>query len=119
MPSFSIALTGLDANSVALNSIGNNLANLNTTAFKDQTTQFSSLFYQSIGNSGSGNALQVGIGTQVSGTDTNFSQGSLASTSSSTDMAINGNGFFVVNQGVSALDAATGATTGNSTSPVS
>jgi len=99
MPSFSIALTGLNANSVALNSIGNNLANLNTTAFKDQTTQFSSLFYQSIGNSGSGNALQVGIGTQVSGTDTNFSQGSLASTSSSTDMAINGNGFFVVNQG--------------------
>lgn len=99
MPSFSIALTGLDANSVALNTIGNNLANLNTTAFKDQTTTFSSLFYQNIGNSGSGNALQVGLGTQVSGTDTNFGQGSLVTTSSSTDMALNGSGFFVVNDG--------------------
>lgn len=99
MPSFSIALTGLDANSVALNTIGNNLANLETTSFKDQTTSFSSLFYQSIGNSGSGNALQVGIGTQVAGTETDYSQGSLASTSSSTDMAINGNGFFVVDDG--------------------
>src|SRR5665213_45622 len=87
MPSFSVALTGLDANSVSLNTIGNNLANLNTTAFKNQTTSFSSLFYQNIGNSGSGNALQVGLGTQVSGTDTNFSQGSLATTSKSTDMA--------------------------------
>jgi flagellar hook protein FlgE len=99
MPSFSIALTGLDANSVALNTIGNNLANLNTTAFKDQTTSFSSLFYQNIGNSGSGNALQVGLGTQVAGTDTDFSQGSLATTSNSTDMAINGSGFFVVDDG--------------------
>jgi flagellar hook protein FlgE len=98
MPSFSIALTGLEANSVALDTIGNNLANLNTTAFKDQTTSFSSLFYQNIGNTGSGNALQVGLGTQVAGTDTNFSQGSLSTTTNSTDMALNGNGFFVVNQ---------------------
>ena len=69
MPSFSIALTGLDANSVALDTIGNNLANLNTTAFKDQTTTFSELFYQNIGSTGSGNALQVGLGTQVAGTE--------------------------------------------------
>ena len=67
MPSFSIALTGLEANSVALDTIGNNLANLNTTAFKGQTTSFSDLFYQNIGNTGSGDALQVGLGTQVSG----------------------------------------------------
>lgn len=99
MPSFSIALTGLEANSVALNTIGNNLANLNTTAFKDQTTSFSSLFYQNIGNTGSGNALQVGLGTQVAGTSTNFSQGSLSTTTNSTDIALNGSGFFVVNQG--------------------
>lgn len=99
MPSFSIALTGLEANSVALNTIGNNLSNLNTTAFKDQTTSFSDLFYQNIGNTGSGNALQVGLGTQVAGTDTNFSQGSLSTTTNSTDMALNGSGFFVVDQG--------------------
>jgi flagellar hook protein FlgE len=99
MPSFSIALTGLEANSVALNTIGNNLANLNTTAFKDQTTSFSDLFYQNIGNTGSGNALQVGLGTQVAGTDTDFSQGSLSTTTTSTNMALNGSGFFVVDQG--------------------
>jgi flagellar hook protein FlgE len=99
MPSFSIALTGLEANSVALNTIGNNLANLNTTAFKEQTTSFSSLFYQNIGNTGSGNALQVGLGTQVAGTDTNFSQGSLSTTTNSTDMALNGSGFFVLDSG--------------------
>jgi flagellar hook protein FlgE len=99
MPSFSIALTGLEANSVALDTIGNNLANLNTTAFKDQTTSFSDLFYQNIGNTGSGNALQVGLGTQVAGTDTDFSQGSLSTTTNSTDMALNGSGFFVVDQG--------------------
>ncbi len=98
MPSFSIALTGLEANSVALNTIGNNLANLNTTAFKDQSTSFSDLFYQNIGNTGSGDALQVGLGTQVAGIDTDFSQGSLSTTTSSTDMALNGSGFFVVNQ---------------------
>lgn len=99
MPSFSIALTGLEANSVALDTIGNNLANLNTTAFKDQSTSFSDLFYQNIGNTGSGDALQVGLGTQVAGTATDFSQGSLSTTTTSTDMALNGNGFFVVDQG--------------------
>jgi len=99
MPSFSIALTGLEANSIALDTIGNNLANLNTTAFKDQTTSFSDLFYQNIGSTGSGNALQVGLGTQVSGTNTDFSQGSLSTTTNSTDMALNGSGFFVVDQG--------------------
>jgi len=98
MPSFSIALTGLEANSVALDTIGNNLANLNTTAFKDQTASFSDLFYQNIGNTGSGNALQVGLGTQVAGTNTDFSQGSLSTTTDSTDMALNGSGFFVVDQ---------------------
>ena len=98
MPSFSIALTGLEANSVALDTIGNNLSNLNTTAFKDQTTSFSDLFYQNIGSTGSGDALQVGLGTQVAGTNTDFSQGSLTTTTNSTDMALNGSGFFVVNQ---------------------
>lgn len=99
MPSFSIALTGLEANSVALDTIGNNLANLNTTAFKDQTTSFSDLFYQNIGSTGSGNALQMGLGTQVAGTETDYSQGSLSTTTNSTDMALNGSGFFVVDQG--------------------
>jgi len=99
MPSFSIALTGLEANSVAMDTIGNNLANLNTTAFKEQTTSFADLFYQTIGTSGSNNALQVGLGTRVAGTDSDFTQGSLATTTNSTDMAVNGTGFFVAQQG--------------------
>jgi flagellar hook protein FlgE len=107
MPSFSIALTGLEANGVALNTIGNNLANLNTTAFKDQTTTFSSLFYQNFGSTGSGNDLQVGLGTQVAGTNTDFTQGSTTTTTNSTDMALNGNGFFVLdNQGTQQLTRA-------------
>jgi len=104
MPSFSIALTGLEANSVALNTIGNNLANLNTTAFKKQTANFADLYYQTLGSSGANSPLQVGIGTKVSSIDTNFSQGNLNTTSNATDMAINGNGFFVVqNQGTQEL----------------
>ena len=93
MPNFSIALTGLQADSVALNTIGNNLANLNTTAFKQQTTTFEDLFYQHIGANGSSDALQVGVGTKVSGTASDFSQGSLVTSAAATDMALDGNGF--------------------------
>jgi flagellar hook protein FlgE len=99
MPNFSIALTGLQADTVSLNTIGNNLSNLNTTAFKAQSTTFSDLFYQHIGTAGSGDALQVGVGTRVSGTATNYTQGSLSTTQNSTDMALSGAGFFLVQRG--------------------
>ena len=100
MGSFSIALTGLQADSVALNTIGNNLANINSTAYKGQSTTFEDLFYQQIGESGSGDAIQVGLGTKVSGTATNYLQGTLSTTQGNpADMALNGNGFFVVQQG--------------------
>ena len=78
MGSFSIALTGLRAQSAALNTIGNNLANLNTTAFKKQTATFADLFYQQTGTSGSGDALQQGLGTRVSSTMTSFHARGLA-----------------------------------------
>ena len=61
MGNFSIALSGLQADSVALNTIGVNLANLNTTAYKAQATSFADLLYQQIGESGSGEAIQVGV----------------------------------------------------------
>lgn len=99
MGSFSIALTGLRAQGVALNTIGNNLANLNTTAFKDQTTTFSDLFYQQIGMAGSGDQLQQGLGVRVSGTQSNFGQGTIQTTNNATDLAIEGDGFFIVKQG--------------------
>ncbi|HUB17872.1 MAG TPA: flagellar hook-basal body complex protein [Acidobacteriaceae bacterium] len=99
MSSFSIPLTGLEASSKALNTIANNLSNMNTTAFKSQDVTFSDLFYQQIGSNGAGDPLQVGAGTQVDATETDFSQGSINETGNATDVALNGNGFFVVENG--------------------
>jgi flagellar hook protein FlgE len=96
MPSFATALTGLESNNTALNTIANNLANMSTVGYKDQTDQFSTLFYQQL-NGGVNGGVQVGVGTQVSTTETDFSNGSPTPTAQSTDMALQGNGFFVVN----------------------
>jgi len=99
MASFSIPLTGLQADSTALNTIANDLSNMNTTAFKAQTTNFSDLFYQQIGNTGSGDPIQVGAGVQVASNSTAYTQGTINSTGNSTDVALNGSGFFVVSNG--------------------
>lgn len=96
MASFYIPLTGLNSDSTALNTIANDLSNMNTTGFKSQTVNFSDLFYQQIGATGSGDPIEVGAGTQVSSIETNFSAGSPDSTSVDTDVALQGNGFFVV-----------------------
>jgi flagellar hook protein FlgE len=100
MGNFSIALSGLEADSTALNTIGNNLTNLNTTAYKGETTSFEDLFYQQIGQSGSGVAIQVGAGTKVSGITTDFSEGTILPDAdiNTADMALDGNGFFMVEQ---------------------
>jgi flagellar hook protein FlgE len=95
MPNFSIPLSGLSADSTALNTIGNNLSNLNTTAFKGQTTEFENLFYQQFGSNGAGDAIQVGVGTQVQATTINFGQGSINPTGDAANMALTGNGFFI------------------------
>ena len=99
MASFYIPLTGLKSDSTALNTIANDLANMNTTAFKTQSTNFSDLFYQQIGSTGSGDPIQVGAGVKVASNETAFSQGSINSTGNATDVALNGNGFFVVSNG--------------------
>ncbi len=104
MASFSIPLTGLNADSTALNTIANDLANMNTTAFKSQTTNFADLFYQQIGSTGSGDPVQVGAGVQVATNETDFTQGSINATGSATDVALNGNGFFVVGNGGGAYE---------------
>jgi flagellar hook protein FlgE len=96
MPSFATALTGLESNNTALNTIANNLANMNTVGYKDQTDQFSTLFYQQL-NGGPNGGVQVGVGTQIATTETDFSDGSPTATAQSTDMALQGNGFFVIN----------------------
>jgi flagellar hook protein FlgE len=103
MPSFYIPISGLDADSTALNTIANNLSNMNTTGFKEQTTQFSDLFYQNVGTNGAGDSIQQGSGVQVAANTTDFSGGSIASTGVATDAAINGSGFFVLDAGGSQL----------------
>ncbi len=96
MPSFATALSGLESNNTALNTIANNLANMNTIGYKDQTDQFSTLFYQQL-NGGVNGGVQVGVGTQVATTETDFSNGSPSThTGQSTNMALQGNDFFVI-----------------------
>ena len=96
MSSFAIPLSGLEASSDALNVIANNLANLNTDGFKDQTLNFGDVFAQVQGLSGNGDPIQIGGGVQVGSTVSNFSNGGLDSTGVAANMALQGNGFFVV-----------------------
>lgn len=95
MPSFATALSGLNANSQDLSIISNNLANLNTTAYKGAAASFQDLFYQQVGSSGDGNPLEIGAGTQVGSIPTNFTQGNTESTGVPTDLAIQGEGFLI------------------------
>jgi flagellar hook protein FlgE len=99
MPSFSVPLSGLDASSTALSTIANNLANLNTIGYKDQQVQFADLFYQNLGSDGAGDPIQQGAGVRVNSQPSDFTEGDVTSNGIATDVAINGNGFFVVQQG--------------------
>ena len=96
MPNFSIPLSGLTAESTALSTIANNLANQNTVGYKDKVVLFSDLFYQNLGTTGSGDPIQVGAGTEVGSMPSLFTQGSVSSTGVPTDVAIQGSGFFAV-----------------------
>ncbi len=82
--SFRIALTGLDASSTSLDVIANNIANTNTTGFKDSTAHFAEL----VAGMGTGNGVQVADIKQ------SFLQGSLTATDNPLDLGISGNGFF-------------------------
>jgi flagellar hook protein FlgE len=103
MASFYIPLTGLNADSTALNTIANNLSNMNTTGYKAQSVNFADLFYQQVGEAGSGDPIQRGSGTQVSSIDTDFSNGSPNTTNVDTNVALQGSGFFVVGAGNNTL----------------
>jgi len=96
MSSFSIPLSGLQATSESLNVIANNLANLNTDGYKDENLDFASIFNQMQGTSGNGDPIQLGNGVQVDGKIANFSSGNVNSTGISSNAALQGNGFFVV-----------------------
>lgn len=87
-------VSGIQANSTAMSVTGNNISNSNTVGFKSSSTIFSDVLSASVAtSSGTG---QVGRGTGVSTVRNNFSQGSFQTTSSDTDLAIEGEGFFMV-----------------------
>ncbi|MGH9407259.1 MAG: flagellar hook protein FlgE [Terriglobia bacterium] len=103
MPSFSIPVSGLESSDQALSVISNNLANMNTVAYKGVTPEFSDLLYQQLGSTGAGNPIEVGLGAKVSSTSTDFTQGNIQNTGVPTDVAIEGDGFFQVDSGAVAL----------------
>jgi flagellar hook protein FlgE len=92
--SFSAGLAGLNANSVYLNVIGNNLANVNTIGFKASTATFMDLVSQTVGGS-SDNPMQLGLGVVTGSISPVFSQGSIETTREATNVAIQGGGFFI------------------------
>jgi len=91
--SFSTALSGLNANSTAIDIIGNNLANLDTIGFKADSVEFSDLMSQQLGATASS---AVGLGVAPAESVMQFQQGSIQQTGGALDAAISGNGLFVV-----------------------
>ena len=96
--------TGIKSNQFAIDTIGDNVANVNTTAFKNQRTLFETLFYRTLqggtapdANQGGTNPLQVGFGSGLASVQRSFQQGEIDRTGVRTDLAIEGEGMFIVN----------------------
>jgi flagellar hook protein FlgE len=100
-------ISGLRSHQTMLDVTGNNIANVNTTGFKSSQTQFQDALSQVVqnasgaqaGTTGGTNPAQVGLGVRVAGVTTNFTQGASQLTGRSTDMMIQGDGFFAVRKG--------------------
>ena len=95
MGSFSTPLSGLTAAQRQLQAVSNNLANIDTTGYKDGTLTFSDVFSQAGTSNGSGDPVQIGSGVSVASMDTNFTDGTVSSTGTASNLALSGNGFFV------------------------
>jgi flagellar hook protein FlgE len=93
--SFQQGLSGLDAASQSLDVIGNNIANSNTAGFKSSTAEFADVYANNVNGT---SANQIGIGTQLADVAQQFTQGNITTTNNPLDLAINGNGFFVMSQ---------------------
>lgn len=99
-------LTGLNANARSLDVIGNNVANVNTTAYKSSRLMFQTLMSRTLSsgsapstNTGGTNPYQIGLGVGIAGTQRNFSSGTVQSSGDQRDLAIQGNGMFIVEGG--------------------
>jgi len=102
----SAGVTGLQAHQKMLDVAGNNLANVNTTAFKSSRITFSELLSETIkkasqptGTVGGTNPQQMGSGVGISGISPNMSQGNIVNTGNPLDMAMEGEGYFVLSDG--------------------
>ncbi|SNX55514.1 flagellar hook protein FlgE [Thermoanaerobacterium sp. RBIITD] len=100
------AVSGLKAHQAKMDVIGNNIANVNTVGFKASRMTFKEIFNQTIkgasapqGNGGGTNPQQIGLGVAIASIDTLFTNGGSQRTDNPTDLSIDGNGFFVVNNG--------------------
>ncbi len=112
----STGITGLRTNQAAIDVIGNNVANINTTGFKSSRTSFADLLSQTLSgeqaptaNTGGKDAMQIGLGTSLAAIRTQFSQGVITNTDHQTDVAIQGNGLFVLANGSDTLYTRAGA----------
>lgn len=108
--------SALSASQTLLNVVGNNLANSNTVGFKSQHVQFSTQFTQTLqaagaptSTSGGTNPIQIGNGVQVGATSSDMSQGTFESSGNPYDLAIQGAGFFVLNNGTGPMYTRAGA----------
>jgi flagellar hook protein FlgE len=113
-------LSGLAANARRLDVIGNNIANVNTTAFKSNRMSFAPTFSRnfSLGTApgstnGGTNPGQIGLGVSIAGTQRNFTNGAISATGVATDVAIEGDGMFIINSGGEQLYTRDGAFTRN------
>lgn len=104
------AMTGLNANSRNIDVIGNNIANSNTTAFKSSKLLFSTMFSRTLSGgtppgdiNGGTNPYQIGLGVNTAGTLRNTGGGTITGTGDQRDLAIDGNGHFVVRRGTEQL----------------
>src|SRR5215510_14627825 len=97
---FTTGLSGLTANAMGLSVVGNNLANLNTIGYKASNISFVDVLGQSLGTA-TGNATNIGLGTQVSSVRSLFTSGSIQYTNNPLDVAVQGRGFLEMDGGSS------------------
>jgi len=99
-------VSALDQFQESLDVIGNNIANVDTVGFKAASMDFADAFSETLGTNALG-PMQIGTGVLTAGITNQFTQGSITSTGVQTDMAVNGNGFFLVADPVSGAEYAT------------
>src|SRR5688572_29595258 len=110
MRSLFSAISGLKGHQTMMDVVGNNISNVNTTAFKSSRITFQDIISQTLrgaqapaGPQGGMNPIQVGLGVQTGSVDSIMNQGNLQSTNKPTDVAIQGDGFFQVTDGTNTL----------------